>query len=251
MHAVADALHQVEAVAHQQQGPPRRQELLDAPQAAMGERLVAHGQHLVDQQHVRVGVDGDGEAQAHVHAGGVVLHRLLHEVPQAGELHDVGVAALDLLAGEPQHGAVDEDVLASRDLGVEAGAELDERRHPAGDDDPPRRRLEHAGHQLEHRRLARAVAADEAERLAAADGEVDAFQGGYGLVRPQPVGEVAAHHRALESAQPVARHRPAVELGDPLDGDDGTAGVSSLTRPPPASPADARKARPPATRPPG
>ena len=32
------------------------------------ELLVAHGQHLVDQQHVGVGVDDEGEPEAQAHA---------------------------------------------------------------------------------------------------------------------------------------------------------------------------------------
>ena len=170
-------------MADQEQRPAGGEEFLDPPQAAVGEGLVAHGEHLVDQQHVGIGVDRHREAEAHVHPRGVVLDRLLHEVAEAGELHDVRVAALDLLAGEAEHGAVDEDVLPPRDLGVEAGPQLDQRRHPAGDGDPPGGRLEHAGHQLQQGRFARAVAADDAEGLAAVNGEVDASPGPRSIPR--------------------------------------------------------------------
>ncbi len=200
-HAVADALHQVQRVAHQQERLALGQELLDAPQAAVGESLVAHGEHLVDQQDVGVGVDGHGEAQAHVHAGGVVLDRLLHEVAEAGELHDLVVLALDLLAGQAEHGAVDEDVLPARDLGVEAGAQLDQGGHAAGDRDAAGGGLEHAGDQLEQGGFARAVAADDAERLAPADGEVDVLQGGDGLLGLQIPGSCCAPTRALLSVR--------------------------------------------------
>ena len=55
----------------------------------MREAFVADGEHLVDQQHVGIDVDRDGEAEAHVHAGRVGLHRRVDELPQLGELDDL------------------------------------------------------------------------------------------------------------------------------------------------------------------
>ena len=92
----------------------------------MGEAFVADGEHFVDEQHVRVDVDRDREAEPHVHPGRVGLDRRVDELLQLGELDDLVEAARDLLLRQPEHDAVDEDVLAAGDLGVEAGAELDE-----------------------------------------------------------------------------------------------------------------------------
>ena len=66
--------------------PPELGELVEA---LVRERLVADGQHLVDQQHVGIDVDGHGEAEAHVHARRVGLHRRVDEVLQLGELDDL------------------------------------------------------------------------------------------------------------------------------------------------------------------
>ena len=55
---------------------PSSLELVDPVEALALERLVADRQHLVDEQHVGVDVHGDREAEAHVHARGVVLHLL-------------------------------------------------------------------------------------------------------------------------------------------------------------------------------
>ena len=129
--AIAQLLDQPEVVAHQHQRPPGGEELLDPAQAAVRERRVAHRQHLVDQQDLGVGVDRHREAEPHVHARRVVLDRLVDEAFETGEAHDVVVARLDLGALQAEHRSVDEDVLATRDLGVEAGAELDQRRHTA------------------------------------------------------------------------------------------------------------------------
>ena len=180
----------------------------------MRERLVAHRQDFVDEQDLGVGVDCHREAQAHVHAGGVVLHRLLEEVREAGELDDALVAGGDLALRQPEHGAVDEDVLAPRDLRVEAGPELDQRGDAAGGLEAAGGRLEDAGDQLEQGRLARAVAADDAERLAARDLERDVLDRGDGLVPRQGLVAAAAQEGALQGAQLEAARRPAIALAD-------------------------------------
>ena len=72
-------------------------------------------------------VDRDGEAEPHVHARRIGLDRRVDELAQLGEVDDLVEAILDLALGEAEHDAVDEDVLAAGDLGMEAGAELDQR----------------------------------------------------------------------------------------------------------------------------
>ena len=74
-HLVAHLLHQAQAVGHEHDRLAAAAELADLVQALAGEGLVAHGQHLVDEQHVGVHVDGHREAEARVHARGVRLHR--------------------------------------------------------------------------------------------------------------------------------------------------------------------------------
>ena len=63
--------------------------------------------------------------------GRVGLDRRVDELLQLGELDDLVEAARDLLLRQPEHDAVDEDVLAPGDLGVKARAELDEGRDAA------------------------------------------------------------------------------------------------------------------------
>src|SRR4029079_5434248 len=114
---------------------------------------------LVDQQDVGVDVNGDGEAEAHVHARRVRFHRRVDELAELGEVDDLVEALLNLPLGQAEHDAVDEHVLAAGDLGVEAGAELDERRNSPGDADRSAGRLGDAGDELQRGALAGAVAA--------------------------------------------------------------------------------------------
>ena len=68
---------------------PRRRELGELVEALVREALVADGEHLVDEQHVGIDVDRDGEPEPHVHAGRVRLHRRVDEVLELGELDDL------------------------------------------------------------------------------------------------------------------------------------------------------------------
>ena len=94
-------------------------------------------------------MDGHGEAQAHVHARGVVLHRLVDEGPDAREVHDVVELALDLALVHAQDRAVEEDVLPTGQLRVEAGADLEHSGHAASRGDAAAVRGEDLGDALQ------------------------------------------------------------------------------------------------------
>ena len=66
--------------------------------------------------------------EPHVHARRVVLHRRVDELLEAGEVDDVVEACVELLLRQAEDRAVEVDVLPARQLGVEAGAELEQRR---------------------------------------------------------------------------------------------------------------------------
>ena len=78
----------------------------------------------------------------------------------------------------PEDRRVEEHVVAARELGVEAGAELEQGRHALVHAHAAGVRLQDAGHALQQRRLARAVLADDAEDLAFLHVEGDVVEGG-------------------------------------------------------------------------
>src|SRR6267378_5810260 len=117
-------------VGHEHEGDSRGAEVLDAPLALLLEPLVAHGEHLVDDEDVRLDVLRDGESQARIHARGIVLHRQVDEVAQLAEVDDALELRLHLLAREAEQRAVQVDVVAAGQLGIEARAELDHRADP-------------------------------------------------------------------------------------------------------------------------
>jgi len=134
---------------------------------------VADCQHLVDQEDVGIGLDHHREAEPHEHPGGVILQLQVDEVVQFGEVDHGVEPARRLLPREAHHHPVQLHVLARGQLHVEADAELDEGGQGARHPHPPAVGPVDPGKDLQQRRLARAVAADDAEELALADVEGD------------------------------------------------------------------------------
>ena len=87
---------------------------------------VAHGEDLVDEQDFGLHVRRDCKRQAHVHAAGVALDRRVNEFLHLGEGDDFVELARDLGSPHAEDGAVQEDVFAPGQFGMEAGADLEE-----------------------------------------------------------------------------------------------------------------------------
>ena len=169
--AVAEAAHRAHVVRHEQDRLALVAQAVEHVEALLLEAHVADGQHLVDQQDVGVHLDHHGEREPHLHARGVVLELQLLELAQLGEVDDVVIACARLVGREAEHDAVHQDVVAGREVRVEAHAQLDERREAPVDVDGARVGAVDARHALQQRALARAVAADDPEELAALDRE--------------------------------------------------------------------------------
>ena len=151
---VAEGAHLLEAVGHDDDRAPLVLELGELVHALVLEFHVAHGQDLVDEEDVRLHGDGHGESQAHVHARGVVLDGLVDEALDAGEVNDRIQLGVDLLLAHAQDRAVEVDVLAARQFGVEAGADLEHGGHAARRGDRSLVRGQDLRDALEQRRLA-------------------------------------------------------------------------------------------------
>ncbi len=78
------------------------------------ERLVADGEHLIDEQDLRIGVDGDGEGEPDVHAGRIEFHLSVDEFVDAGEIDDRIEVPFGLLSGEAEDRPVEKDVSRGR-----------------------------------------------------------------------------------------------------------------------------------------
>ena len=105
---------------------PGLAQVLHAAETAPLELGVADGEHLVDEQDLRLEVRRHREGEPHGHPARVALHGRVDEPLDAGELDDLVELALDLPPLHPEDRAVQEDVLAAGELGMEAGADLEQ-----------------------------------------------------------------------------------------------------------------------------
>src|SRR5258705_12381163 len=101
---------------------------------------------------------------------------------------------------------------------MKAGAELDERRDASVHGDRAASRLENAGDDLQQRRLSRAVAADDAERLPPVNSERDVVQRRHTRLGRQL--EIALEQRAFERGELRFAPPEAIALRD-MRGRDG------------------------------
>ena len=161
--AVAERFDQAEIVGDEEDGDFAFAEFLELADAAVGEDGVADREGFVDDENFGIDVDGGGEGEADVHAAGVFLDGALDELADLREGLDGGHGAVDFGAAESHDLAVEVDVLAAGEFGVESGAEFEQGGDAPAGDDASRGGLENAADDLEQRALAAAVGADEAE----------------------------------------------------------------------------------------
>ncbi len=125
--AITQLADGVQPVGDEHDGDVLASQLADLVQALHLERFVADGQHFVDEQDFRLHMDGDRKPQPHGHPRRVVLDRHVNEALQLGEADDVVEVGVHVTPAQPQDGAVQVDVLAPREVGVEAGPQLQQR----------------------------------------------------------------------------------------------------------------------------
>src|SRR5690606_23625114 len=98
--AIAETQQVAFAVRHEEQGAATREQLLDARVTLLAERLVAHREHLVDEDDGLLEPRDHGEGDAHLHAAREVLVGGVDEVADLGEVDDLVEALVDLA---PRH----------------------------------------------------------------------------------------------------------------------------------------------------
>ncbi len=215
--AVAEPLDGAHVVGDEDDGAVLVAQTIELVEALLLEGGVADREHLVD----RAGCSAStwiitAKARPHEHARAVVLDLQRLELAQLGEVDDRCRSVCAPRGGEAEHRAVDQHVVARRQVVVEADAQLDERRQAPVDVDPARVDAVDAGHALQQRALARSVAADDPEELAVADVEGDVLE------RDELVEAAAAEgveRGLLERVDPLGRH--AERLRDVVHGHGG------------------------------
>ncbi len=113
----------------------------------------------------------DAEGQAYEHAAGVAFDGRVQELLDAAEVNDFVELVVDPLPTHAQDRAVEVDVLSTGELRVKARADFEQTADSAPQVDRAGGGFGDAAEQLEHRALARAVPADQADDFASFDVE--------------------------------------------------------------------------------
>jgi hypothetical protein len=156
-------------VADEDDRPPDGRDLVHLAEALALEGEVAHRQHLVDEEDLRLEMRGYREGEAHGHSARVPLDRRVEELLDLGESDDLVEAPVDLPSGEPEQNSVQVDVLPAGELAVEARPDLEQRADAAVERGAAVGRLRDARENLQERALAGSVPTDEGDRLALLD----------------------------------------------------------------------------------
>jgi hypothetical protein len=164
--AVAEAANLIELMSDKDDGAAGAGDIAHFAEAFFLEIDVADGEDFIDEENFRFEMSGNGESEADIHAGGVVLDWSVDEFFELGEGDDFVEFGGDFAARHAENGSGEKSVFASGELGMKASADFKERADAAADFSESGSGASDAGEKLEKSGLAGAVASDEAEDFA-------------------------------------------------------------------------------------
>ena len=140
------------------------------------EEYITYRQRFIDDQDLRVDIDGYRESKANQHTGRIGLHRLVDEVTDVCKGEDIVKSLVDLFLGKSTHGSIQVDILDSCVLGIEAGTQFQKSRDSAFDLNLTAGRIQDSGDDLQDGRLTGTVGTNDTNRLTLLDVEGDSIQ---------------------------------------------------------------------------
>src|SRR6187431_1449751 len=91
---------------------------------------VANRQHFVHNQDLRLKMRRNRKSQAHIHAAAVALDWCVEKTLDLGESDDLVEFRFDLRPRHAEDRPVEENILATSQLGVKTGADFEQARDP-------------------------------------------------------------------------------------------------------------------------
>src|SRR4051794_36356056 len=98
-------------------------------EALLLESGVPDREHLIDEEDFRLQMRGHRKGEAHEHSTRVALDRRIEKRADLGEINDLVELPENLVAPHAEDRPIEEDILAPGELGMKAGADLEERSH--------------------------------------------------------------------------------------------------------------------------
>src|SRR5205823_1270262 len=126
---------------------------------------ITNGQDFIHDEDLRIEMGCHCERQPHIHSARIPFHRRVEELVDLSEGDDFLEFASDLRPAHAEDCAVQEDVLASGQLRMKAGAYFEQARHTAPQTHAPFGWFGNPREHLKQRRLPRAIATDDSDDL--------------------------------------------------------------------------------------
>ena len=101
---------------------PAIDQFTQATETFLGKKHIPYCQRLINDDDGRIDMRLHRESEAHEHAAGVGFDGLVNELANVGERDDLVVAGFDFFLTEPKNAPVQEDVISSGKIRVEAAA---------------------------------------------------------------------------------------------------------------------------------
>src|SRR5438309_2758599 len=111
---------------HEQNGSAAVDDFVHLCKAFLLELRVAHRQHFIDNEDLRIQVRRHGKCQSHIHPTGVTLDRRLEKSLGARKIYDFVEFRVNLAPAHAQDCSVQIDVFTSAKIRVEASANVEQ-----------------------------------------------------------------------------------------------------------------------------
>src|SRR5436853_5656710 len=168
---------------HEQNGSAAVDGFVHLRKAFLLELCVAHGQHFIDNEDLRIQVRSHGECQSHIHATRVTFDRRLEKSLGARKIYDFVEFRVNLAPAHTQDGSVQINVFTSAEIRMKASANVEQAAYFPVQFSAAGGGFDNPGEYFQQRRFPGAVGPDDAHNLSRVDLEIDVLQ------RPENLGD--------------------------------------------------------------
>lgn len=153
------------------------------------------------------------EGEPHVHAARIGSDGVIDKFTDIGECRNCIETVVHFGFGVPHQNTLKIDILAPRELGVESGAEFQQRGNPSVDRDATAGWFEDPANQLQQSALARTVSPDDTNGLTPVDIERNVIEGiELTMAAIQPEAEKLLDPVTRMVEQPICLGQPLTEI---------------------------------------
>src|SRR6266496_1426104 len=111
---------------HEQNGSAAVDDFVHLRKAFLLELRVAHGQHFIDNEDLRIQVRGHSECQSHIHATRVMLDGRFEKFLRSREVNNLVKLRVDLAPAHAQDRSVQINILTASEVRMEASANVEQ-----------------------------------------------------------------------------------------------------------------------------